>query len=134
MTLAIAIGVVLGLVIAGTCTLVGMDRDRALYPAAMIVIAAYYVLFALMGGSTQALLIELAVGLVFVALALASFKTSLWLVAGAIAGHGVFDVVHPHVYVNAGVPWFWPAFCGSIDVVLGAYLAWRLASKKVSAR
>jgi hypothetical protein len=132
--MSIVIGVVLGLVIGGACTFFGMDRDRALYPAAMIVIAAYYVLFALMGGSTQALLIELAVGTVFVVLALVSFRTSLWLVAGAIAGHGVFDVIHPHVYVNAGVPWFWPAFCSSIDVVLGAYLAWLLASKRVRAR
>ena len=132
--MSIAIGVALGLIIGATCMITGMDRDRALYPAIMIVIAAYYVLFALMGGSTQALLIELAVGMVFVVVALASFKTSLWLVAGAIAAHGVFDFVHPHVYVNAGVPAWWPAFCGSIDVVLGAYLAWLLASKRVSAR
>ena len=49
-------GVVLAL---GTCllaTIVGLDRDRAFYPTLMIVIASYYGLFAVIGGSAQALM------------------------------------------------------------------------------
>ena len=37
-------------------TVVGFDRDRALYPIVLIVIASYYGLFAIMAGSMQALI------------------------------------------------------------------------------
>jgi hypothetical protein len=112
----------------------GLDRDRALYPAVMIVIALYYALFAVMGGSTQVLVIESAVAVVFVGFALAGFKTTLWLVVAALAAHGVFDLVHPHVYENRGVPAWWPSFCIAYDVVAAAYLAWLLVGKRVPAR
>jgi hypothetical protein len=36
----------------------GFDRDRALYPTVLIVIASYYVLFAAMSGSVQTVLLE----------------------------------------------------------------------------
>ena len=104
-------------------TVVGLDRDRAFYPTVMIVIAALYSLFAVLGGSREALVVESAVGLAFIALAVAGFKTSLWLVVAALAGHGVFDLVHGHWIANPGVPPYWPAFCGTYDVVAAAYLA-----------
>ena len=37
---------------------VGFDRDRAYYPTVLIVIASYYVLFAVMGGSMRAVILE----------------------------------------------------------------------------
>ena len=57
---------------------------------ALIVIAAYYVLFATMGGA-QALPAELIAAIVFVVIAILGFRTSLWWVAAGIAGHGMFD-------------------------------------------
>jgi hypothetical protein len=130
---SIVVGFVLALGVGGMCTLCGLDRDRALYPAVMIVIAMYYVLFALIGGSTQVLIVESAVAIGFVGLALVGFRFTLWLVVVALAAHGVFDWVHPHVYANRGVPAWWPSFCIAYDVVAAAYLAWLLASKKVRA-
>ncbi len=127
------IGTVLALSVGLACTFIGMDRDRALYPAVMIVIASLYALFAVMGGSTQALVIESVVGAAFVAAAIAGFKRSLWLVAAALAAHGVFDLVHGHLIENPGVPRWWPHFCMAYDVVAGAYLAWLLARSKVQA-
>lgn len=41
-------------------TVVGLDRDRAFYPTVIVVIASY-ALFAVMGGSTHALLVEAGV-------------------------------------------------------------------------
>jgi hypothetical protein len=32
------------------------------------------------------------------------FKTSAWIVVGALAGHGVFDALHGNVLENSGVP------------------------------
>ena len=117
------VGVVLGVIIGLGTTLIGMDRDRALYPAMLIVIAAYYDLFALMAGSTEALLFEIAAGLIFLGLAVAGFRSTLWLTAAGIAGHGIFDIFHDYVIYNPGVPSFWLGFCSSIDIVLGLYLA-----------
>lgn len=128
------VGVILGVLIGVLTSLIGMDRDRALYPAILIVIAAYYDLFALMGGSTDALITEIAAGIVFVGLAVAGFKSTLWLTAAGIAGHGIFDIFHNYVIYNPGVPDFWLGFCSSIDVVLGLYLAWMLWRGKIRNR
>jgi len=120
------IGVTLALAVAGFAAVVGFDRDRAFYPTVLIVIAAYYVLFAAMDPSRRALLVEIAVACGFVLFAVLGFKRNLLLVAAAIAGHGVFDFVH-HLFIdNPGVPRWWAGFCGSIDVALGVLLAARL--------
>jgi hypothetical protein len=55
------IGSLLSVVVSVFARSVGLDRDRALYPTVLIVIASYYVLFAVMGGTTRALLVELGV-------------------------------------------------------------------------
>ena len=100
----------------------------AFCPAALVVIASYYVLFAVMGASQSATLgIEIAAGLVFAVLAVLGFKTSLWLAAVGIAGHGVFDFfVHHALVTNPGMPAWWPGFCGTIDFVIGGWLAGQL--------
>jgi len=125
------IGTVFGLATGILTSMIGMDRDRSLYPAMMIVIALLYCLFAVLGGSTQALTIESAVSVVFIASAVAGFRSTLWFTAAGIAGHGVFDLVHPLLFYNPGVPTWWPGFCGSIDIVLGIYLAWLVTSGRI---
>jgi hypothetical protein len=117
--LALAVGALLG-------TGVGLDRDRAFYPTVAAVVASYYVLFAVMADSTHALLVEAAIAGVFLAVAMAGFRGSLWLAVAALAGHGVFDAIHGRLIVNPGVPVWWPAFCGAYDVVAAAYLAFLL--------
>src|SRR5256886_16490084 len=120
------IGLALSFAVAGAAAVIGFDRDRAFYPTGLIVIASYYVLFAVMGSSGWALVIEIVVASGFLLLAVLGFKGNLWLVAGAITGHGVFDFVH-HLFIeNPGVPHWWPGFCLAIDVSLGAFLAVRL--------
>ncbi len=70
----------------------------------MIVIASYYGLFAVIGGSPQALMQELAGIAAFVLLSLIGFKVTLWCVAGALAAHGVYDWMHWCLIADAGVP------------------------------
>ena len=70
------IGIVLSAGVAVFARVVGFDRDRAFYPTVMIVIAAYYVLFAAMSGSVQTVVIESAVMVLLVAAAVAGFKLS----------------------------------------------------------
>ena len=120
------IGLALSLAVAGAAAAIGFDRERAFYPTLLIVIASYYVLFAVMGASGRALVIEIVVASAFLLFAVLGFKRNLWLVAGAIAGHGLFDFVHRTLIENPGVPHWWPGFCLAFDVVLGGALAARL--------
>lgn len=131
--MALIVGAVLALSVGLFATVVGLDRDRAFYPVAMIVIAVLYSLFAVMGGSNQALLLESLAGAVFIALAVTGFKRSLWVVAAALAARGIFDSIHAALISNPGVPDFWPAFCLTYDVVAAMYLAWLLKSRRIRA-
>ena len=134
LTIPVIVGVGLAPVVVLLGRLSGMDRDRAMYPISLIVIAAYYVLFATMGGQ-QALTSELIAATVFIVIAIVGFRASLWWAAGGIAGHGLFDFfVNPHMTPNAGMPLFWPAFCGSIDVALGVLIAILLLRRSIPAR
>jgi hypothetical protein len=117
------IGIVLGLAVTGGATAIGFDRERVFYPAVLIVIATYYVLFAAMDGSTAVVIKESIVAGGFVLVAVIGFKTRLWLVAAAIAAHGIFDFFHHFLIDNSGVPHWWPGFCMAIDVTVGIYLA-----------
>lgn len=121
-----AIGIVLSVGVALFARATGLDRDRAFYPTVTIVVASYYVLFAAMSGSVQTVVVESVVMALFAAAAVAGFKSNAWIVAAALAGHGVFDAVHGHIVENAGVPAWWPAWCLSYDVGAAACLAWLL--------
>ena len=134
MTMPYAVGIALGIIVGVLGTSSRMDRDRAFYPTIMIVIASYYALFAVMGATSRVLIIECLAGMVFLAAAVAGFKSSLWIVAAAIAGHGVFDFLRGDLISNPGAPVWWPAFCGTIDIVLGSYLAFLLWRRIVPAR
>jgi hypothetical protein len=128
------IGVVLSVVVFAFSTLSGFDRDRAFYPTLLIVIASYYILFAAMGASLQVILIESVVTGIFLIVALAGFRTNLWLVAIALAGHGIFDFSHGMLIQNPGVPVWWPGFCLAFDVVAGGCLAGLLIKRTGLAR
>ena len=117
------IGFGLALLVCAFATLAGFDRERVFYPTLLIVIATYYILFAVIGSSTQALIFESLIAGAFLALAVAGFRKNLWLIVAALAGHGVFDFFH-HLFIqNPGVPVWWPGFCLSFDVLAGAFLA-----------
>lgn len=117
------IGVGLAVLVCTFAALVGFDRDRVFYPTVVIVNATYYILFAVIGRSTPALILESVIASAFAALAVAGFKRNLWLIVAALAGHGVVDFFH-HLFIrNPGVPVWWPGFCLSFDVLAGAFLA-----------
>lgn len=123
------IGVGLALVVCVFAKLAGFDRDRVFYPTLAIVVATYYILFAVVGASMRALALESLIALAFFALAVAGFKKSLWLIAAALVGHGVFDFFHHRIVLNPGVPEWWPGFCLSFDAFAGGFLALRLTRR-----
>lgn len=129
----LTIGVIAALAVGLFATRLGLDRDRAFYPTVTIVVASYYVLFAVMGASTGVLLAEALGAAAFVVLSAVGFKRSLWWVVVALAAHGVFDLTHDAFVDNAGVPHWWPEWCLAFDVTAAAYLAWRLKSTRLPA-
>jgi hypothetical protein len=127
------VGLLLAIVAGVFATVSGLDRDRAFYPTVMIVIALLYSLFAAIGASTHALVLDALIGGVFIAAATVGFRSSLWIVAAALAAHGAFDLVHESIVSNPGVPLWWPAFCSTYDVAAAGYLAWLLKSGRIRA-
>lgn len=131
--MALLIGASLAFAVGLFATGVGLDRDRAFYPTVTIVIASYYALFAVMGSSTRALVLESLVGAVFLVLAVSGFKSSLWVVVVALAAHGIFDLLHGKAISNPGVPGWWPQFCLAYDVTAAGYLVWLLKRERIRA-
>jgi len=128
------VGLLLALGVAGLAITVGLDRDRAFYPTTLIVIGSYYVLFAAMGAPGRTLVMEIAVAIGFLLFAVIGYRSTLWLVAIAIVGHGVFDLVHHWIIENPGVPRFWPGFCSAFDVIFGGVMAVRLSKHALATR
>ncbi len=131
--MALLIGAFLAIAVGILGRSQGLDRDRAYYPTVTIVVASYYVLFAAMGGSNEVLVIETFVGAAFLAVAVAGFRSSLWIVVAALAAHGIFDFTRGAAIVNPGMPIWWPSFCLAFDVTAAAYLAWLLKSGRIRA-
>lgn len=117
------IGIGLAIAVSVFALLVGLDRDRAFYPTMVLVVASYYILFAVMGGSTSALALESFVAAAFIVIAVMGFKKSPWLAVVGLVGHGVFDTFHHLLIRNPGVPVYWPGFCLSFDILAGGFLA-----------
>ena len=86
-----------------------------------------------LSAATTALPPTLTLAIVVLA-AVLGFKRNMWLVAAALAGHGVFDFFHSRLITNPGLPVWWPGFCGSYDVVAGAGLAWMIWSGRTGAK
>lgn len=118
-----AIGIAAATAVGIFATAVGFDKERSFYPVVLIVIAALYLLFAVMAQSTASLVGEAIPALIFVAMAVIGFrKNTPWLVVAGLALHGIFDFFHHALIANAGVPVWWPGWCLSYDVVAAAYM------------
>ena len=117
------VGSVLALAVCIFAAATGFDRDRVFYPTLVTVIATYYVLFAVMGATTQVLIAESLAAAAFFIFAIVGFKKNLWIIVAALAAHGVFDFFHHLIIRDPGVPGWWPGFCFSFDVLAAAFLA-----------
>lgn len=126
----IGIGVALAVGVFGTIT--GMDRERAFYPTALVVIASYYLLFAVMAGSLSALGPELVIFAVFAGVAAWGFRRDLRLVVVGLVAHAVMDFFHGGMVSNPGVPSWWPAWCAAYDLAAPAYLAVLMSRGRVA--
>lgn len=118
----VVIGVLSAVAIAALARFTRFDRDRSFYATVLVIIPTYYIVFAVMGGSSQALVWELAAAVAFSTVAIVGALHLPLLVGVGIVAHGLFDLVHYMMIQDAGVPDWWPGFCGSLDVVLGLWV------------
>lgn len=118
----VVIGVLSAVAIAALARFTRFDRDRSFYATVLVIIPTYYIVFAVMGGSSQALVWELAAAVAFSTAAIVGALHLPLLVGVGIVAHGLFDLVHYMMIQDAGVPDWWPGFCGSLDVVLGLWV------------
>jgi len=126
------VGTIIAVAVAGVARIFGLDKGRSFYPTVLIVVASYYSLFAAMGASGRVITTEAVIGLGFAILAVFGFKRNMWLVGLAIAGHGVFDLMHHSLIDHRGVPVWWPGFCATVDLILGGWLVASMLRKVTS--
>ena len=129
--IALIVGTLLAASVGLFAHAVGYDRDRAFYATVLTVVGLLYVLFAVIAGG-QGVLLEIAFFALFAALAAIGFKLNMWVVAGGLALHGVFDFVRYSFLAAPGAPPWWPAFCGSYDVIAALGLAALLLFRRPS--
>jgi hypothetical protein len=118
----LVVGSLLALAVAILGKVTRFDRDRSFYTAVLLIIASYYVLFAIQGDSLQALPWEGLVAIAFAIVAVFGALRLPLLVGVGILAHGLFDLAHPALIHNPGVPPWWPSFCMSFDVFLGLWV------------
>ncbi len=126
MFIALITGIALALLIIWRFRNARLERMSWPYPLLLASFPAYYWAFALYAKDMDALVSEVWVGVLFIATALLAValrrRWALMLVAAGCFAHALYDASHNILFVNAGMPSWWPVFCGSIDVILGLYL------------
>jgi hypothetical protein len=123
------VGITLALFFCAAAAGLGLDRERAFYPAVVMAVASYYLAFAVADGRGGVMLAEVAIAAVFIVAAVAGFKLNPWIAVVALGGHGVMDAFHDHLVHNTGVPQVWPGFCMSFDLTAAALVAWVMLAR-----
>ena len=102
--------------------------QRWLYSIGLLVLPSLYALFALHAGEQAAGVKEMIYGIPFLVaglvFAFVSVRHSAVVVGAFWMLHGVYDLMHSRLFTNPGVPGWYPVWCCSVDVVIGAYLVW----------
>ena len=97
-----------------------------LYSIGLLTLPSLYASFALRAGEPAVGVKEMIYGVPFVVVGLAfafvSVRQSALVVGAFWILHALYDVTHRRFFTNPGVPDWYPVFCFSVDVVVGAYV------------
>jgi hypothetical protein len=108
--------------------------QRWLYSLGLLTLPGLYASFALQAGEQAVGVKEMIYGVPFVVVGLVfafvSVRQSAIVVGAFWILHGLYDLTHSQFITNVGVPGWYPVFCFSVDVVIGAYLLW--LSRRIS--
>lgn len=125
---ALVVGIIIAVIVVMRFRARRLERTKWAYPVFLATFPAYYWVFAVYASDYTALLNELMVSVVFLAVAyfaykFRSFATLLLLAIGYVA-HAAYDFYHDALFINSGVPTWWPEFCGSVDILIGGYIVY----------
>lgn len=99
-----------------------------LYSIGLLTLPSLYAMFALLAGEQAVGVKEMIYGIPFIVAGLAfafmSVRQSAVVVGAFWILHALYDLTHSQFFTNVGVPVWYPVFCFSVDVVVGAYLLW----------
>ncbi|HKI01293.1 MAG TPA: DUF6010 family protein [Thermoanaerobaculia bacterium] len=99
-----------------------------LYSLGLLTLPSLYAFFALQAGEQALGVKEMMYGIPFVVaglvFAFVSIRQSAVVVGAFWILHGLYDLMHSRLVTNPGVPDWYPVWCFSVDVVIGAYLLW----------
>lgn len=115
-------GFCVAMFIAVAGKLTRFDQDKSFYPVVLMVIASYYVLFAVM--ANESIVIELIVAICFAVFALLGVKKAPIMIGIGLILHGLYDIVHIYIYSISVAPNWWPEFCASVDITLGIWVVY----------
>lgn len=105
-----------------------------LYSIGLLTLPSLYASFALRAGEPAVGVKEMLYGVPFIVaglvFAFVSVRQSAVVVGAFWILHALYDLTHSQFFTNAGVPGWYPVFCFSVDVVVGAYLLW--LSRRIS--
>ena len=129
---ALTIGILIAVIVILRFRARRLEKTQWAYPMFLTTLPIYYWVFAVYASDYPALLNELMASIAFLAIAYVayrsrSFATLLLLAIGYVA-HAAYDFYHDALFVNSGVPTWWPEFCGSVDFLIGGYIAYRAFS------
>jgi hypothetical protein len=120
------IGVAVGVLTIGLARLI--RGQRWLYALGLLTLPSLYALFALQAGEQAVGVKEMIYGIPFVVVglvfAMVGVRQSAVVVGAFWILHALYDLTHGQFFTNPGVPDWYPVFCFSVDVVVGAYLLW----------
>lgn len=102
--------------------------ERWMYALGLLTLPSLYALFAMRAGEQAVGVKEMLYGIPFVIVGLVfafvSIRQSAVVVGAFWILHALYDLTHSQFITNAGVPAWYPVFCFSVDVIVGAYLIW----------
>jgi hypothetical protein len=126
--IGVAVGV-LTIVLART-----IRGQHWVYSVGLLTLPSLYASFALQAGEQAVGVKEMIYGIPYVAaglvFAFVSVRQSAIVVGALWILHGLYDLIHSRFITNPGVPGWYPVFCFSVDIVVGAYVLW--LSRRIS--
>jgi hypothetical protein len=116
---------------AGALTIISarsIRGQRWLYSLGLLTLPSLYAFFALQAGEQAVAVKEMIYGTPYVVaglvFAFVGMRQSAVVIGTFWILHGLYDLMHGRLITNVGVPEWYPVFCFSVDVVIGAYVIW----------
>jgi hypothetical protein len=89
---------------------------------ALCAMAFIYVGFSMQGNTTNAMVLEISMALIFYSIAIIGYLKNASFIGYGILLHGVWDLLHHHGFViKTTIPNYWPPYCSVIDIIWGVY-------------